>query len=108
MHTNVLPGATATGLRKIAATRLLDRAYLAGGTAAALQLGHRISRDLDFFTDEPFEEMTVAPRLEEEGLRDLELDIACGTAHGDSFLHPSKIRRSSRDNFLGISTLTVT
>ena len=28
----------------------IAKAYLAGGTAAALQLGHRISIDLDFFT----------------------------------------------------------
>jgi predicted nucleotidyltransferase component of viral defense system len=29
--------------------------YLAGGTALALQLGHRISVDLDFFTQKPFQ-----------------------------------------------------
>lgn len=29
--------------------------YLAGGTALALQLGHRTSRDLDFYTKEHFE-----------------------------------------------------
>ena len=29
--------------------------YLAGGTAAALQLGHRISVDLDFFSHTPFD-----------------------------------------------------
>ena len=27
--------------------------YLAGGTALALQMGHRISVDLDFFSDKP-------------------------------------------------------
>jgi len=30
-------------------------AYLAGGTALALQIGHRISVDLDFFTQKQFE-----------------------------------------------------
>lgn len=29
--------------------------YLAGGTGLALQLGHRVSEDLDFFSDEAFE-----------------------------------------------------
>ena len=29
---------------------ILKDAYLAGGTAAALQIGHRISVDFDFFT----------------------------------------------------------
>jgi predicted nucleotidyltransferase component of viral defense system len=33
---------------------LLKNAYLAGGTALALQIGHRISVDLDFFTNKEF------------------------------------------------------
>lgn len=33
---------------------ILQEAYLAGGTAAALQLGHRISVDFDFFTTKEF------------------------------------------------------
>ena len=33
---------------------ILKDAYLAGGTAAALQLGHRISVDFDFFTNKEF------------------------------------------------------
>ena len=38
--------------------------YLAGGTALALQIGHRYSMDLDFFS--PTEDIpTVRPRLEE-------------------------------------------
>ncbi len=32
----------------------LDTFYLAGGTGLALQLGHRISEDLDFFSDQMF------------------------------------------------------
>lgn len=31
-----------------------DYFYLAGGTGLALQIGHRISEDFDFFTDEKF------------------------------------------------------
>ena len=33
---------------------ILKDAYLAGGTAAALQMGHRISVDFDFFTSKEF------------------------------------------------------
>ena len=33
---------------------ILKDAYLAGGTAAALQIGHRISVDFDFFTPKEF------------------------------------------------------
>jgi len=41
---------------------ILQEAYLAGGTAAALQLGHRISVDFDFFTTKEFipEEISAA------------------------------------------------
>ena len=33
---------------------LKERYYLAGGTALALQIGHRKSEDFDYFTDKPF------------------------------------------------------
>lgn len=44
---------------------LLNSSYLAGGTALALQLGHRYSFDFDFFTKEKFNEETVIQRLAE-------------------------------------------
>jgi len=34
---------------------MLEQFYLVGGTALALQLGHRVSVDLDLFTTEPFD-----------------------------------------------------
>jgi hypothetical protein len=37
--------------------------YLAGGTGAALQLGHRLSADLDLFTERPWSWDRVAPTL---------------------------------------------
>jgi predicted nucleotidyltransferase component of viral defense system len=37
--------------------------FLAGGTALALRLGHRISVDLDFFTTNPFEESALVEKL---------------------------------------------
>lgn len=45
------------GKRSSIVSRLLhfhDRFYLAGGTGLALQLGHRISEDFDFFTSSNF------------------------------------------------------
>lgn len=47
-------------------------AYLAGGTAAALQLGHRLSHDLDFFTTQDFEEQPLVQHL--DSLGDFKLD----------------------------------
>ncbi|MFH0804406.1 MAG: nucleotidyl transferase AbiEii/AbiGii toxin family protein [Candidatus Zambryskibacteria bacterium] len=38
--------------------------YLAGGTALALQIGHRISVDLDFFSDQPIKK-TLLKDIEE-------------------------------------------
>ena len=38
--------------------------YLAGGTALALQIGHRISVDFDFFTSEPFDNEKFLTQIE--------------------------------------------
>ncbi|MEA1928390.1 MAG: nucleotidyl transferase AbiEii/AbiGii toxin family protein [Candidatus Auribacterota bacterium] len=46
----------------------MSDAYLAGGTAAALQLGHRISVDFDFFTPEEFSPRAFAGDLAKLGL----------------------------------------
>lgn len=46
---------------------LLQDAYLAGGTAAALWLGHRISVDLDFFIPKEFNPRQVATQLSKLG-----------------------------------------
>lgn len=37
--------------------------YLAGGTALALQLGHRVSEDLDFFVDKAFDAEELKNRI---------------------------------------------
>ena len=46
---------------------ILKNAYLAGGTALALQLGHRISADLDFFTDKEFVPKVFSNKLSKLG-----------------------------------------
>ena len=54
--------------------------YLAGGTAAALQLGHRQSVDLDFFSPHPFDPEQLIGQL--AGLGDLRVaHVAAGTLH---------------------------
>jgi hypothetical protein len=52
-----------TYLALLGKSRLLDDAYLAGGTAAALHLGHRLSIDFDFFTTKAFEPQRVVEQL---------------------------------------------
>lgn len=44
---------------------LLQGAYLAGGTALALHVGHRRSVDLDFFVSELFNEEALLQRIQE-------------------------------------------
>jgi len=55
MFTETLSKDTKKALALLGKSRLLDNAYLAGGTACALQLSHRISVDLDFFTPREFD-----------------------------------------------------
>lgn len=50
MFENALIGKTKDHLALLGRSGLFKDAYLAGGTAAALQLGHRISIAFDFFT----------------------------------------------------------
>ncbi len=44
---------------------------LAGGTAAAIQIGHRISEDLDFFTNRPFATEEIFRELQQQKLAPL-------------------------------------
>lgn len=50
MFVNTLSTDARQLLRQLGQGPLLRSFYLAGGSAAALHLGHRISIDLDFFT----------------------------------------------------------
>lgn len=68
LHKNTLPGTTGDAIEQLGKSNLMKHAYLAGGTAVALQIGHRISRDLDFFTPKPFDENILVQQLEEFGL----------------------------------------
>jgi hypothetical protein len=43
----------------------LENFFLAGGTALALQIGHRISIDLDLFTQASFDGNEMLSNLEE-------------------------------------------
>jgi len=44
-------------------SKILEFAYLAGGTAAALHMGHRYSYDFDFFTPKKFNAKALANKL---------------------------------------------
>lgn len=63
MFTTAVSQNTKRALAILGKSRMLDDGYLAGGTAAALHLGHRYSFDLDFFTDVEFPTKVIVKRL---------------------------------------------
>lgn len=64
MFTKTLSEDAAGVLAILGNSRILKSTYLAGGTACALQLGHRVSLDLDFFTEKEFNTEVVLSSLE--------------------------------------------
>lgn len=74
MFTKTLLPNTMGAIKLISGNKIIQNAYLAGGTALALQLGHRISVDLDFFTKIDFDEkilsrdLTVIKNFKQDGL----------------------------------------
>ena len=54
MFAGALPEKTYALLKKISPLMKDQGFYLAGGSGLALQIGHRISEDLDFFNRRPF------------------------------------------------------
>lgn len=46
-------------LKDLVSQQVVESFSLAGGTTSALQLGHRISVDLDFFTTTPFDSIKL-------------------------------------------------
>ncbi|RZB36224.1 MAG: hypothetical protein SRB2_02383 [Desulfobacteraceae bacterium Eth-SRB2] len=75
MIEDVLPQKALNLIDKLAIQ--LDTFYLAGGTALALQLGHRVSEDLDFFINEAFDSEGLKNRI----LPDKVSSIRSGTLH---------------------------
>lgn len=65
MFEEVLPKDAKSALAILGKSGLLKEAYLAGGTALALHIGHRISVDFDFFTRKEFNESYLVQKLTE-------------------------------------------
>jgi hypothetical protein len=83
IYQNTLPESTALLVKKIQREKpeFLSNFYLSGGTALSLQLGHRESEDLDFFSKDQFLEYPY-PLLEEiidwQGIKlSSIIDVAC-------------------------------
>lgn len=63
MFTKALLPDTIRAIKLISKISIVQKSYLAGGTALALHLGHRFSADLDFFTPVVFDEKTLLSEL---------------------------------------------
>ncbi len=63
-HREVIPASTEASLRTLVDAHLLERFYVAGGTGLALQFGHRLSLDLDFFAPTEFDEDALLQRIQ--------------------------------------------
>lgn len=81
MFTAALPQGRRDVLEQLAGIPSLKKFYLAGGTAVALHLGHRISEDFDFFTTYEFDVSSLREELNSAGNFIL-TDIKSGTLHG--------------------------
>lgn len=67
MFIETLPEATQRSVALLGAQKITRAFYLAGGSALALHLGHRISVDLDYFTPRSFDAADLARRLARVG-----------------------------------------
>ena len=67
MHSEAIDEKTKRIFTKISKCDFIQNFYLAGGTALAIQLGHRESIDLDFFSNKKFKVADLKKRLSEIG-----------------------------------------
>lgn len=67
MHENVLDEAARKNIKILSSNSFLKDFYLAGGTGCALQLGHRLSNDFDFFSDINFSTSEVIKNIKRKG-----------------------------------------
>jgi len=73
-HGEVLDEGTADLLSRIGAHRAFRDFYLAGGTGLALQLGHRMSLDLDLFSERPWSAASLPAALRALGPTVIDLE----------------------------------
>ena len=64
LYTQTVSGETLELLKRLMGDERLPKFRLVGGTALALQIGHRKSVDLDLFTDDSFDEQQLREYME--------------------------------------------
>jgi len=81
MFIEVLPDHAPGYLETLSRSGVLTSFYMGGGTGLALQLGHRRSVDLDFFTNDPFDPSSLAAQIATIGPFSVE-SKSSGTLYG--------------------------
>ena len=112
MFTRTLSDNTATALATLGESKVCKNAYLAGGTALALHLGHRISVDLDFFNPEVFDSHKIVAKLKSLGNYESQqqtentINGVFNTVKFSYFIYPYKLI-SPTVNFKGIELASI-
>lgn len=65
LHTETVSGTTLELIKQLQSDPVLKNFILVGGTALSLQLGHRISIDIDFFTTQEFDVKQMLEHIEQ-------------------------------------------
>ena len=65
LHTETVDGSTLELIRQLQSDPVFKDFVLVGGTALSLQIGHRISVDIDFFTQHEFNNTEMLEHLEQ-------------------------------------------
>lgn len=73
LYLEILPKKQKDILKILAQQKWVNEFYLAGGTALALQIGHRQSIDFDFFIPKDFDSNKIFERLNSLGLGEYQL-----------------------------------
>lgn len=81
MFAKAIDNKTKRVLRKIALSGIGENFYLAGGTALAIELGHRKSMDLDWFSPDNFSNARLKEMISKSGVFELTGEDK-GTIHG--------------------------
>ncbi len=81
MFVQTLPKPAQSLLERLGRQKWMRNFYLAGGSGAALHLGHRVSEDLDFFTQSDLDTGALTQRLKRLGEFELQTE-AWGTVTG--------------------------
>lgn len=87
--------------------------YLSGGTALSMYYEHRVSEDLNFFTQKEFDLLTLRSELIASGIDLADTDISSGTLHclidgvRVSFMEYRYNLLESFSSFLGVNVASV-